>query len=202
MKAIQKGMEPAIFTAWKALANDDWQPSYDILGNPEKKAVKQALMLEQGYICCYCECRLLEDDSHIEHFVPQSESDIGALDFANMLCSCQQNLAKGTPLHCGNLKADQKVPISPLDLDCATRFIFAADGRVLPASVGDQAAMDTIEVLGLDIPILRARRAKVIEVFLDESLGVDELKQLLSVYLQKDAFGMYGEFWTTVEGLF
>ena len=54
MKFIVKHEEPASFTAWKDLVNEDWQPSYDALRNPEKKAVHQALITEQGGICCYC----------------------------------------------------------------------------------------------------------------------------------------------------
>jgi uncharacterized protein (TIGR02646 family) len=202
MKSIIKGDEPKIFSAWKALANADWQPSYGTLANPEKKAVKQALMKEQGHICCYCERRLYENDSHIEHWVPQAESEPGALDFANMLCSCQQNLDKGTPLHCGNLKGDHLIPVSPFDPDCATRFIFTVEGEILAAQPQDQAAQDTIKLLGLDISTLNAMRARVIEPFLDESLEDDEFEEFFAAYLQPDADGVLGEFWTTIDGLF
>jgi hypothetical protein len=65
MKHIVKQHEPKAFANWKALANDDWQPTYGDLSGEAKKAVKSALMAEQGYICCYCERRLTEEDSHI-----------------------------------------------------------------------------------------------------------------------------------------
>ncbi|MDM8565414.1 hypothetical protein QUF74_07150 [Candidatus Halobeggiatoa sp. HSG11] len=54
MKYINKGKEPIEFAEWKGLANENWQPSYDDLQNPEKTIVRTALMEEQGYICCYC----------------------------------------------------------------------------------------------------------------------------------------------------
>lgn len=71
MKYIEKQQEPCVFTNWKAQANDDWQPKYEYLSGEIKKAVKDTLMSEQGYICCYCERRLTKSDSHIEHFRPQ-----------------------------------------------------------------------------------------------------------------------------------
>lgn len=67
MKHIRKGAEPQEFTAWKAMANASWQPTYGALSGAPKGALKQALMAEQGDICCYCERRLILDDSHIEH---------------------------------------------------------------------------------------------------------------------------------------
>jgi len=52
-----------------------------------------------------------------EHLYPEK-----ALDFYNMLCSCQNKLKKGEPRHCGNLKGDDELPISPLDEDCERYF--------------------------------------------------------------------------------
>lgn len=72
MKHIVKGDEPKELKDWKALASAAWQPTYTGLQNPEKQAVKKSLMAEQGYICCYCERRLQDGDSHIEHLRPQS----------------------------------------------------------------------------------------------------------------------------------
>lgn len=116
MKFIIKGNEPKEFKDWKDLANEDWQPTYDILSNPEKNAVKKSLMAEQGYICCYCERRLEDNDSHIEHLKPQSNPAVDPLDYGNMLCSCQDQIKKGEPRHCGNLKDDwydEEMLISP-----------------------------------------------------------------------------------------
>ena len=116
MKHIVKQEEPQVFSDWKGLSSMDWQPSYDILSGPVKRVVKQALMAEQGYLCCYCERRLAEEDSHIEHFRPQSHPGTDPLDFYNMLCSCQNRLKKGVPRHCGILKDnwfDENTLISP-----------------------------------------------------------------------------------------
>lgn len=205
MKHIVKQNKPKEFTDWKVLANDDWQPTYDALSGKTKEAVKSALMAEQGHICCYCERRLTDEDSHIEHFRPQSDPAVDTLDYTNLLCSCQNQLKKGEPRHCGNLKDDWFDPIllvSPLDPACENRFAFTGDGRIKPAGDNDQAAAETIINLGLHIRKLKDLRSKAIEPFLDDSLSAQEMQAFVSGYLNNDASGRFSEFWTTIRYLF
>ena len=204
MKHITKGREPAELTAWKALENEDWSPTYDGLSGAEKRAVKRALMQEQGYICCYCERRLTEHDSHIEHFKPQSDEAVDPLDYSNLLCSCQNQLEKGEPRHCGNLKGDwfdERLLVSPMEPECEQRFQFTWDGNIYPAP-GDGAAGVTITKLGLDLPKLVSMRAAAIEPFLNEELSDDELALFIDGYLQQGETGQYSPFWTMIYSLF
>lgn len=204
MKYVKKRHEPEAFAKWKALANEDWQPTYDDLSGDPKAAVKRALMQEQGYLCCYCERRLIEMDSHIEHFQPQSDPAVDPLDYDNLLCSCQNRIKKGEPRHCGNLKGDWYDPellVSPLDPDCTSRFRFEGNGLIKPADRHDRAARETITRLGLNIPKLNDLRASAIEPFLEEGLTQDELRRFVSGYLSIDD-GRFGEFWTTIKYLF
>lgn len=205
MKYITKRDEPDVFSDWKALANEDWQPTFGNLAGEPKNAVKDALMAEQGYICCYCERRLTDDDSHIEHFRPQSDPAVDPLDYGNLLCSCQNQIKRGEPRHCGNLKDkwfDPDLLVSPLDPDCEKRFAFTGDGIIKPAAEDDAAALETITRLGLSIPKLNALRVKAIEPFLDEEVTPEEMRSFVSGYLARDASGRFGEFWTTIHYLF
>jgi len=205
MKYIVKQEEPAAFNDWKALRNDDWMPTYKKLSRDIKSIVTAALMAEQGYICCYCERRLTGHDGHIEHFRPQHDKSVDSLDFSNMLCSCQNQLKKGEPRHCGNLKDDwfdEQMLISPLGPECEGRFSFTGDGYISSAQPTDKAATETVVRLGLDIPKLRSLRKSAIEPFLDDSLNQDDVNRFVSGYLQRDSGGMYGEFWTTIRYLF
>jgi len=205
MKHIVKQSEPQSFTNWKLLSNADWQPSYAILRNPIKDDVKKALMREQGYICCYCERRLKDHDSHIEHFHPQHDHDEEALDFANMLCSCQQRIEKGEPRHCGNLKDDwfdEQLMVSPFDPECGKRFAFSGRGVIRAASEEDHGATETIRRLGLDSPKLNAMRGGALAPFLDDEISSDEFVLFVRDYLRMDDEGMFGEFWTMIQHLF
>jgi len=205
MKYIQKGIEPQEFIDWKSDANDDWQPDYNSMGSQLKTIVKESLTLEQEYLCCYCERRLTLNDSHIEHFNPQSHNEIDPLEYSNMLCSCQNRLKKGEPRHCGNLKDDwfdSELLISPLDPSCENRFSFKADGTIKSSEPGDDAVDKTIEKIGLDIPKLNDLRKKVIEPFIDDILSEQDLKDFVAAYLEPDAQGVTGEFYMTIKSLF
>jgi uncharacterized protein (TIGR02646 family) len=205
VKSIQKQNEPQEFTDWKNQANENWQPTWDTLRSQVKQRLKEALMAEQGYICCYCEDRLSENDSHIEHFIPQNNPSVDPLDFSNLLCSCQDRLKKGEPHHCGKLKDnwfDEKHLISPLDPTCEERFMFTGDGSIEPANSSDKAAMETIERLGLNIRKLQNLRQQVIDPFLDENLSDKDLEQFVTSYLKQSKSGEFNPFWTTIHYLF
>ncbi len=205
MKHILKKNEPQAFSDWKALVDENWQPTYAELSGKIKQAVKDALMVEQGHICCYCERRLTDDDSHIEHFRPQSDPEVNPLNFGNLMCSCQNQIKKGEPRHCGNLKGkwfDPILLVSPLDSDCENWFAFIGNGVIKPANKHDQAAYDTITKLGLDIQKLNDLRAKAIEPFLDDILSSKKVQAFVTGYLTKDTLGRFGEFWTTIRYLF
>lgn len=204
MKYIQKRTEPQDFTHWKAQASPDWTPTYGALRGKEKATVKTALMVEQGYLCCYCERQIDDQDSHIEHFRPQHLNAVDPLDFGNMLCSCQKERTAGEPLHCGALKGrwfDPALLISPLDPNCETRFRFTADGRIEPHAIPDLAAETTIAKLGLALPKLRALRASAIAPFIDPDLSDQELEQFVQGYLDPSESGKLSPFWTTIKQL-
>jgi hypothetical protein len=48
MKHIIKQSEPIEFTEWKQQANEDWQPTYDILGTMSKNRSKHRLWKNKG----------------------------------------------------------------------------------------------------------------------------------------------------------
>jgi uncharacterized protein (TIGR02646 family) len=205
MKHIIKQSEPIELTQFKAASNPpNWIPTYSNLTKVAKDATKKALMEEQGYICCYCERRLEENDSHIEHFQPQSDPNVDDIDFSNMLCSCQKTLKSGEPRHCGNLKGDwfdATLLVSPFYSSCESKFGFRADGTIYPKDNAEDAKT-TIEKLGLDIPKLNSLRKSVIDIFLDDSLSEDEMRTFIKSHLQKDNSGKFGEFHTTIDYIF
>jgi uncharacterized protein (TIGR02646 family) len=205
MKYVRKTSEPKHFTEWKAQANKDWRPRYGNMPGDIKDPLKQALLNEQGWICCYCERHIENmDDAHVEHFIPQSLCSGAALAYENMLCSCQNRLKKGVPLHCGPLK-DEDLPeglVSPQDPTCERRFRYTGNGQILQTSEADTGAKNTIKCLGLNIQLLQALRREAVAPFLDPSLTPDELQGFVNGYLAKGSDGRYEAFWTTIAYLF
>jgi len=208
MKHINKNQEPKEFTDWKNCANEDWQPTFSKLSNPEKQHVFNSLLNEQGHICCYCERELKENDFHIEHFKPKDKTKFPELqlEYSNLLCSCQRNTTKSEPLHCGNSKEnwfDDDLIVSPLFSNCENEFIFSFDGHISPSNEQNIKATETIKRLQLDNTKLVAMRNKLLEPFL-EDLSDSDLNEFVKGYLveKENNNGRYNEFHNTIKSLF
>jgi len=205
MKHIQKTVEPTEFTEWKKGVSSDWAPSWGALdGSPIKQVVKNALLDEQGRICCYCGISIRNEDSHIEHFRPRRGPHAwpgGELDYQNLHASCLSDQQDGAKPHCGMKKGDWFDPhllISPLDPGCEARFGYRADGAMFAQTTGDTAAETTMNRLGLQIEFLNAHRRKAIEasglfdVLADAS--ADEIQAWADTLMQRGPDGAFTEF--------
>ncbi|MBD2182404.1 TIGR02646 family protein [Planktothrix sp. FACHB-1355] len=208
MKYIRKGEEPEEFTNWKNLENDDWKPSWDDnFQAPQKPVVHQALLREQGYICCYCGMRITRETSHIEHLKPRSIYPDLALDYTNLMASCQGESEEPPPqpVHCGHKKYDwydEHLMVSPLYPNCQDFFRYLGSGDIEPTDESDKqaAAETTIDKLGLDIPKLtRMRREAIVGILLAiEGLTNEEIQLLFQAFEQPDANGRYTPFFAAI----
>jgi len=190
MKYVKKGEAPGSFKQWLAKENDDWKPTYKGLQNPEKEQLHQALMKEQGGVCCYCGCRIEQQNSHVEHFHPQEHYPALALEYTNLHVSCIRERKPGAPLHCGHAKGDdfdQVQAISPTNPDCEQMVRYTLDGKIIPEN--DQAAYMCC-LLELGIVPLNSRRAAVLAGVFDKDFLVnathEELMRLREGYRQLD----------------
>lgn len=194
MKHVKKAAAAPVLDAWKASANLEWQPTYSNLPNPEKHNLHTALLAEQGWVCCYCGRSVVQQESHIEHFRPQSQRPDLALSYENLHASCIRETDPGTPLHCGHAKGsefNETRHISPLDPACEARFIYSFDGQIIATGVADTEATYMVHLLKLDIAFLRDRREKAIRLVFDPTFLAtvtdDELRVL------RDSFRRYDE---------
>jgi uncharacterized protein (TIGR02646 family) len=201
VKYICKTNEPEVLANFKAQANEDWQPSYELLRGKDKQNFHHHLIAEQGHICCYCGDRIVSSDSHIEHFQPQTDFAHLELDYFNLLASCQNKLEPKEPRHCGMGKGDwfdDRLLVSPLIADCEDFFEYTAIGEILPSRklLKNPAAAETIERLRLNIPKLQATRTGAIDSLYDDpaldlALSADEIDKLIHYYSQTDENGQY-----------
>lgn len=112
MKFIEKtGKTPQELTTWKNYhstnlynlycdAKKTGKEIWEYLDNHEaldssctniynKKKLKSSLLKDQGYICCYCGKRILDDFRTIlEHLHPKSKYKDKTYDYTNLLASC------------------------------------------------------------------------------------------------------------------
>ncbi|MEH2311668.1 MAG: retron system putative HNH endonuclease [Nostoc sp.] len=201
MKYIKKSEEPESFTVLKNLANEDWQPSWKNFSKPQKTDVHNSLLQEQGFICCYCGRRINTDDSHLEHLKPRTTYPQLALEYTNILASCQKDTVRKEPLHCGKIKDkwyDDNLMISPLDVNCAEFFRYTDDGQILATNNSEKqlAAETTIDKLALNIDKLKNLRAKSIEPILEiiNTITEEEREDLILGFSETDSKGYYEEF--------
>jgi len=221
VKYIQKGLEPDEFTQWKKAKPKKYQSKDWKKLNPlPKKALHDALLREQGYICCYCERGITKDNSHIEHFVPKKGQNADpnlTFEYQNLLCSCDGNARhsenKGLT-HCGIRKDDwfdAALMVSPLDKDCAGYFRYMMTGKILPTDIPEKqtAALETINRCNLNHPMLKKMRQEALRrvalqsltdniTLLSDSLTQEEIYQLIESYSQPDTKGRYTPFCTAI----
>jgi uncharacterized protein (TIGR02646 family) len=206
MKYIKKYQEPEELTVWKALKNEDWQPSWDNLQKPERPIVHDSLLKEQGYICCYCGMRITKETSHIEHLKPRTNYPDLAIDYTNFIASCQGESEEPTvPIHCGHKKKywyDKNLMVSPLETDCADFFKYTGAGEIQPTDDPSKkaAAEGTIDKLGLNIDKLQNMRRIAIDAILQDidQFSEEEIQQLAQSYEQLDNNGQYIPFCTAI----
>jgi uncharacterized protein (TIGR02646 family) len=207
VKYIKKGEEPESFKTWKALAKTTPNWGYSYLQNPEKRELHEALIREQGYICCYCGMRITRENSHIEHLKPQSSTDPDlTLEYTNLLASCQRERESKKPKHCGVAKDkwyEENLMVSPLNPNCIDFFIYTDDGQIIAVDIPEKkdAATETIKQLRLDISKLNDMRKEVIKNLLAgididdiDKLTDEETQKLVQGFEQPDANGQYQKF--------
>lgn len=175
MKFINKNSSPIAYDKYckrKDAAYSDLQNN-----NVIKKVLKKSLLKEQGYICCYCGCKITEDNMIIEHLLPRSRYPNIELDYNNLLASCDGGRKKRTennkintqknniiPECCDSAKKNNEIKITPLMPKCEESFLFDDEGKIYPMP-GNTDAKDTINVLSLNAPSLNHKRKAAIEAY-------------------------------------
>lgn len=148
--------------------------------------VKSELKSEQGNICCYCQNRLLADETQIEHLKPRSIYPSKMFDYkTNMMASCfgGERDPKPKESHCGAHKEDDLLLINPLQMDCSSKFRYADDGSIYGV---DTDAKEAISLLNLDCKKLENLRESAINGFLADDLTEEDLAELIKKLAEKD----------------
>lgn len=144
--------------------------TFSSLSSSSKSALKERLLEDQGFICCYCGCRIINDDgTKIEHIKCQKRHKDLALCFDNMLASCdggdkdRRNKVKPPHLlHCDAKKGDDDITLSPINKSIEKQIIYFDDGTVKGRG---EEGKELIRVLGLDTGYLVSQRKNIIESY-------------------------------------
>ncbi|MDY5582459.1 MAG: retron system putative HNH endonuclease [Candidatus Merdousia sp.] len=176
MRYIPKPAEseaPEAFKRWKKRhPNAKYSSFHNVRA---KSALKESLIRRQKFLCCYCESRITEETSHIEHIEPQMGGlSAHTMDYGNMAASCIKDpkkfeekseaaqagvgVLRDAYLHCGHARGTHPVA-SPYDpvVDELFRYSFGGEIKVSP-ELSDESkielARETIDNLRLNVPTL------------------------------------------------
>jgi uncharacterized protein (TIGR02646 family) len=206
MRHIQKAAPPGELEQWfknQPFGEDGVRINCDYSSMPAdvRKAVKQRLLEDQGWLCCYTGIRLSKDrmqgseemeHSHIEHVKPQSQCQ-GHEDFnyGNLLAAHPGPHDPHAPFgaHAKGDWYDPDLLVSPLDPRCETKFRFDSQGRILPANADDNAARETIKRLQLAHEALTELRQQAIQAALfpgGQRRSEAQLRQIAESFCRQD----------------
>lgn len=218
MRCIRKNPEPDHFVNWKRdfLKSNGREAAYDDLPKTEEYLrLKESLLKEQGYICCYCEKRIGRQkylqDCDIEHFMPRHPDrkilsaaecqmcEDAQLDYRNLFASCKGEEAYSAD-HCNHKKDNWfhfQECISPADSRINGLFGFRLNGKIF---VRGSEGREMAKHLNLNSYVLQEQRKAaflaVMEVeFEDEDLlgNGDYIEALIGDYDSMQN-GEYAEF--------
>lgn len=212
MRQIVKGLEPDELRRWKEQnANVPQNLKYGSLHGPVKRAIRQQMLGEQGFLCAYTMQQIQDvDDCHLEHIVPQNQpptSDERDLDYSNMLACFPGNqpdpdkpTRDWNPQKPYGARHKDKIEItahnfiSPLSEDVERRFRYDAGGFV-NSDTGDTAAASTIRILNLDHGVLNdLRRAAIEERLFASPLSAGDAEAMAVSIEVPNAAGLLPEF--------
>ncbi|TKJ93279.1 TIGR02646 family protein [Paenibacillus sp. CFBP13512] len=187
MNEIIKNPPPHNFSKWKN-ANRRISINYKDIPDIIKCELKESIITEQNYVCCYCGVEVSIENSHIEHHKPKDRFPKMELAYENLLVSCNSKS------HCGHKKANWYVEnetVSPLAKDCNLKFKYTEDGQIIASNDKDSCTTNTIMNLGLNIAKLNAIRSKIIEgiMYLIEQEENISLEDLIDEYSKPNADG-------------
>lgn len=190
MRRIKKNEPPDWFIAWKKQFEKDnsRKANYknDFPGDKKRK-LREHLIKEQGYICCYCMRRIQINNSHLEHFLPKDAFPDKDMDYGNMLASCEGEIIGED--HCGHRKNNyyDNNMIIPTDTAIERMFYYTIKGEIFPNGKNQmrKTAKDMIREFGLNSFYLNRNRRLAIEeseVFDDCDYSKEEIADIINYY--------------------
>lgn len=230
MKYIIKENSPSEFEVWKQtyglteqelldnpLLEQEKNKIWGKLSGEMKHIVKEALLKEQGFICCYCQQQInFDEHTFIEHFIARNTEPSKMFNYENIFVCCdggdsdrenqkKQGIktAQRTLLYCDKKKDDDVLEINPLDINCETHFAYefieSSDDKpeVMIKGLSNEGKQ-AIQVLNLDNKVLRKMRGEFIAGFIDD-ISVEEIEELLPQIKQKNTDGLFLPFCAVLE---
>ena len=160
MKQIVKMREPRLLKQHKSKQF----ASFDNIPIEAKKELRNNLLIEQGYICCYCMRRIHSEQMKIEHFKCQNYNEELQLEYSNLLGVCLGG--EGSPMQlqtCDTRKRNLGLSINPSakEPNCESFFKYNANGEISSNNNDEEVNRQIEDVLNLNMQTLKDYRREV-----------------------------------------
>jgi len=136
-----------------------------------RQAIREARLLDQGFLCAYTLKRIDADTCHNEHLEPRSVSKAEGrveetLDYRNIVACYPKRESRGGCPYGATARGTRPLAVSPLEPGCETRLRFdRVTGRFEPADPDDADAKELVdEVLRLNHPALVEERRNALKM--------------------------------------
>ena len=197
MKQIFKTKEPTSLTTYRArISKNDLKhlEKFDTAPSNVKDKLREKLLDEQGFICCYCMSRVESRNSKIEHFKPRSIFRSQQLDYVNLFVACfggEESSPKKQS--CDTKKGQMELKYINLLSDIEKSIEYKKDGAIFSDSLNIDKELN--EILNLNYQLLKDNRQEALnQLFRDlkkVNWDISTLKLTLEKYKHKNSKGKY-----------
>ncbi|MBK9261851.1 MAG: TIGR02646 family protein [Polyangiaceae bacterium] len=197
MRTIEKEEAPL---SWRRHA----QKSGAYKDYKELDEARNALLREQGNLCCFCMQRINLRNMKIAHWDPQSSSKGRTMDWGNVMGACLGgDRERHAVKHCDTAQGNKPIKVNPADRTqrCERLIQYGADGHI--GSMDPAIHADLDETLNLNNEYLKRRRRAILDALrtrLEKCVPggghwpPEVFEQELKKWEQRDKQGMFREY--------
>lgn len=197
MKQIVKTKEPISLTNYRAgISKEDLNnlEKFDTSPTIVKDDLRNNLLQEQGYICCYCMSRVEFRNSKIEHFKPRSFFRGQQLEYANLFIACLGGEGGSkTKQHCDTKKGNDELKHIDLLTTIENDIEYYKDGLIFSTNININDELN--RVLNLNYDILKDNRKEALEQLMIDlkklGFSIPNLRRTIEKYQDRNSKGKY-----------
>lgn len=190
MKFITKGNEPAAWKAYRETLGVD----FDAI-----PALKEALLNEQGYLCCYCMNQIKDTNMRVEHYKPRSTYPALKMEYTNLFAACKGDFCSDK--HCDTRKGNTELSIHPADPrnNCENIIGYSTNGKL---TYPDGYKTDIEVTLNLNNSVLVSNRKGALfgAATALQKLGYSKaiIQKQIELFRNKNANGKFNPYCNTI----
>lgn len=188
------------------------------LASLKKQEVRQHLVMEQGYLCCYCMMRIkgTANDTNVEHNKPRSLFPELIFDYSNLLAGCTRtaelvpqkkrsyNPTEKNRIYrhrtCDTAKGEKEISKNPALHDVEVLIKYEIDGRISSSDlIFHKDLVETLNLNKEDLVNARKSLVKTIGIGIErkypgKSPNESQLRNELKRFLTPNSNGELPEF--------